>query len=256
LVVKKWELLIVIFSLLSPQLQNLDRKKRFIYTSGVLVYNYPGEVVDESYPTNGIQWRAHLEQHLLKSNNDTLDSVIIRPGWVYGASGGYVADLWFNQIDKKEIEFFGSTEKSWGWVHVNDLADAYVRAVEASAAIVSGEIFDVVDSTRVTCLEARTLFAKAAKLEGKIALKPAGTGDFDKAMEFNALPKGDKIRQRLGWSPKLGPLADGIDIYYQSWKAHQDKKKPPQKEEKKQEKAETPKAKDETPKAKAKKTKK
>jgi len=222
------------------------QKKRYIYTSGCLVYNYPGEVVDESYPTNGSQWRANLEQTLLKASleHKGLEMSIIRPGWVYGGHGGFLGEMWFKQADKKEIEFYGSTEKAWGWVHVSDLADSYVRVVEASGSLVDGEIFDVNDSTRVTCLEARTLFAKAAKLEGKIALKPVGTGDFDKVMEFNAVPKSDKIRKRLGWSPKLGPLADGMDLYYQSWKAHQDKKAAP-KEEKKAEspKSSTPKKK-------------
>jgi len=209
------------------------QKKRYIYTSGVLVYNYPGEVVDESYPTNGIQWRANLEQTLLKGN-DHVHTVIIRPGWVYGGSGGYISDLWFKQVDKKEIEFNGSTEKSWGWVHLVDLADAYVRVTEASGSQVNGEIFDVADSTRITCLEARMAFAKAAKLEGKVALKAVGSGDFDKAMEFTCVPRAEKIK-RLGWSPKLGPLTDGLDLYYLSWKAHQDKN-PPAQEEKKTEK--------------------
>jgi len=227
-------------------------RKRYIYTSGVLVYNYPGEVVDESYATNGIQWRANLEQTLLK--HEGVDTTIIRPGWVYGGSGGFVADLWFNQVDKKEIEFNGSTEKSWGWIHLTDLADAYVRAVEASASKVRGEIFDVADSTRVTCLEARSLFAKAAKLQGKIALKPVGSTDFDKVMEFTSVPKADKIRTQLGWSPRCGPLADGIDIYYQSWKAHQDKKGQPKEEKKEEAPApkEEPKKKASTPKNKKK----
>jgi len=243
-------------SALAKSVKNAQ-KKRFVYTSGILVYNYPGEIVDESYPPNGIQWRGKLEEELIKSHNNSIDTVVIRPGWVYGGSGGFLADLWFNQVDKKEIEFYGNTEKSWGWVHVQDLADAYVHVVEASSSIVDGEIFDVTDSTRVTCLQARIAFAKAASLLGQIALKPVGNGAFDKAMEFTAVPRSDKIRRQLRWEPKLAPLTDHLDLYYFSWKANQDKnsqlkqnenktesKKETKKETKTEQKNESPKSKD------------
>jgi len=205
-------------------------KKRYIYTSGVLVYNYP-EVVDETFTPNGLGlWRIELEQTVITQPD--VEGVVLRPGWVYGGSGGYVADIWYKGSQNGEVEYFGNVDKSWGWVHVTDLADAYLRAVEANGRIVGGEIFDVVDSTRVTCLQARTAFAKAAGLTGPVVLKEAGKDNWSQTMEANAVPKADKIRRQLSWSPKNGPLLDGLDIYYQSWKAHQDKKKVEKKEEK------------------------
>jgi len=197
-------------------------KKRYIYTSGILVYNYR-ELVDESYPANALQWRSELEQHVITSHE--VEGVVIRPGFVYGANGGHISDLWFSGGKDDDVEFYGSTEKSWGWVHVNDLANAYVRVVEASSSLVSGEIFDVTDTTRVTCLQARTAFARAAGRTGKIVTKEAAKDFFSQVLENTAVPRSQKIQKILGWSPKLGPVLDDIDLYYQSWKAHQDKKK-------------------------------
>jgi len=208
-------------------------KKRYIYTSGILVYNY-NELVDESYPTNGIfKWRTELEHHIIKTTD--VDGVVVRPGFVYGGSGGMISDIWFSGGEKDDIEFHGSTEKSWGWIHVSDLAEAYVRVVEASHSLVAGEIFDVCDSTRITSLQARTLFARAAGRKGKVVVKEAGKDGFSQALEATAVPRAQKIQKYLGWAPKLGPFPDDIDLYYQSWKAHQDKKKA-NKEEKKEKK--------------------
>jgi len=209
-------------------------KKRYIFTSGIMVYSY-SDIADETYPVNNsyFKWRMELEQTILKHKD--VEGVVIRPGFVYGGNGGFISNLWFQPNSSGKAEFYGSAERSWSWIHVSDLADAFVRVVEASGGIVSGEIYNVSDTTRVTCLQARTAFAKAAGIEGPLLMKEPDDL-FTKKTNVSAVVSAEKIRRHLGWQPKNGPLLDGIDTYYRSWKAHQLKNNREEKKEAKVEK--------------------
>ena len=47
--------------------------------------------------------------------------------------------------DKGEIEITGNPNKSWGWIHVWDLANLYTLVAGANKALVAGEIFNALD---------------------------------------------------------------------------------------------------------------
>ncbi|MBP2048376.1 hypothetical protein J2Z21_001300 [Streptomyces griseochromogenes] len=47
--------------------------------------------------------------------------------------------------------FYGDTDKRWSWVHVDDLADAYVRILDNPAAV-DGETFVIADEQRLKAL--------------------------------------------------------------------------------------------------------
>jgi len=196
-------------------------KKRYIFTSGCLVYKSPGEIVDESCPPKNefFKWKTDLEQKVIKHSD--VEGVVIRPGRVYGGSGGAIADQWFTKNNEGETEFIGDVEKSW--IHVYDLAQAFVKLVEADGHLVEGSIYNVCDMSRVTALQARKAFAKAAGLTGSVVLKEAKDA-WSKACETNAVMSAEKITKQLGWSPKKGPLMDRLDVCYQAWKAHKAKK--------------------------------
>jgi len=83
--------------------------------------------------------RYILEQKFLLSG-----ATVVRPGWVYGLSGGNGNALFFNQIDvkNKKVVVKGRKDKAYSWVHVNDLADAYVKLCSQPQSKVSGQVFN------------------------------------------------------------------------------------------------------------------
>jgi len=195
--------------------------KRFIYTSGILAYgDHKNEVIDETYPT--LKYGRTEIEKMVTSHKD-LEGVVIRPAWIYGGSSGRYITPWFELDSKGEIEIVGNPDKSWSWAHIDDLAAAYVKVVEASKGLVAGEIFDVADETRIGYQALRVAFAKAAGLEGKVVHVPAGTDLWSKLMDVTVLVSATKIRQVLGWKPTRGTLLDNLDLYYLAYRAHNPK---------------------------------
>jgi nucleoside-diphosphate-sugar epimerase len=77
----------------------------------------------------------------------------MRPGFMYGLDGSSsVSATWFQMGEEGKAIYRGDTEKGWSWVHINDLAEAYVRVVESSVAI-DGEVFCIADEQRPKCIE-------------------------------------------------------------------------------------------------------
>jgi len=194
-------------------------KKRYIYTSGCLVYgDHPNQILDESVVPTGNKVRAEFEKEVTRCLN--IEGVVLRPGWTYGGTGGHYIDNWYGVSAKGEIDIYGNPNKTWGWVHITDLADAFSRVIEAPSAIVSGQIYNVMDGTRITVGQAREAMARAAGFTAaKVVHYPAGTDAFSKLAENNIVCSYVKINRAVGWQPKNGPFLDNIHLYAASAKA-------------------------------------
>jgi len=55
-----------------------------------------------------------------------------------------MTDQWFADAEPGSPVFYGDTAKHWSWVHVDDLADAYVRILDNPAAV-DGATFVIAD---------------------------------------------------------------------------------------------------------------
>jgi len=196
-------------------------KKRFIWTSGILTYgDHPGKIIDESVvPTGMMTTRFNFEKDVISCPD--VDGVVLRPGWVYGGTGGHYIANWYGVNEKGEIDVYGNPDKSWGWVHIYDLADAFVKVAEANRGAVTGEIFDVDDDTRITVGKAREAMARAAGVKDTVKVSYHKKGDdfFSNIMEVTAVCSSDKIKRAVGWNPKCGPFLDNIQLYAASAKA-------------------------------------
>jgi len=199
-------------------------KKRFIWTSGVLSYgDHPGKIVDESVvpitAAPSMITRIKFEKEIISSTD--VEAVVVRPGWVYGGKGGSYIDTWYSPNKEGKVELDGNPDKAWGWVHIYDLADAFVRVAEASRGAVSGEIFDVSDDTRVTygqvCEAMAATSGESFQVVKKEASKDVNT--FSNVMNVTAVPSSDKIKRAVGWNPKCGPFFDNIKLYAAAAKA-------------------------------------
>jgi nucleoside-diphosphate-sugar epimerase len=113
-------------------------------------------------------WRPSIEQTIVKSN--LINGIVIRPGGVYGKSGGLTA-LWFEGAIKGELCGIGSKDVRWSLVHVDDLADSFVRAVER-AELVGGQIFNIINNQSESVGDILDAVARITEYKGKNVLKP------------------------------------------------------------------------------------
>jgi nucleoside-diphosphate-sugar epimerase len=201
------------------------KPKTLIYTSGVWVYGDTGErLVDETTPLNPVKlvaWRPAHEQLVLGAPG--LRGLVIRPGDVYGGSGGLTAEWFAGPSAGQPPTVVGDGRNRWPLVHVDDLAELYVRAAELAPA---GEIFNASDRSRSTVLELATAAARAAGFTGEVRPIPLPEarktmGDFADALVLNQHIDARKAVRLLGWQPRHGGFRDEAAVYFQAWKAWQ-----------------------------------
>jgi len=213
-----------LFKAIQASAKQTGGKKRYIYTSGCLVYgDQPGKVLSESdalKPQPMLKQRVEFEQAVTKSTNADVDGMVIRPGFVYGGKSNGLS-MWFTPNKEGQWVIDGSPKKQWGWVHIQDLAQLYVLATEAASSVVRGEIFNANDATRITYAEARTLFARAAGFTGEMTPVKRGDDFFSQIMDASTQTTSAKACKLLGWRPALGPLQDHAQTIYKAWKANQ-----------------------------------
>lgn len=198
------------------------KPKTFIYTSGVWVHGDTGDVmVDETTPLappRAVQARPAIEQLVLEHPH--VRGLVIRPGDVYGGRGG-LTGMWFESAEKGELRIIGDGRNRWSLVHVDDLADGYVRVVESG---LSREVFNVTDRSRATVNEiaeavVRATGGKAGITHVPLAEATKQMGAFAECLALNQHVDSRKAVRLLGWQPKHGGFVDGVETYYQAWKA-------------------------------------
>lgn len=202
------------------------KPKTLIFTSGVWVHGDTGtRLVDETTPLAPIgivAWRPAHEQLVVQAPG--IRGLVIRPGCVYGGSGGLTAPWFASASAGKAPTVVGDGRNRWAMVHMDDLADAYVRAAESG---LGGEIFDLSDRSRATVLEMATAAARAAGYHGEVRPTPLGAarqamGDFAEALALNQHVDARKAVRLLGWQPRHGGFLDDVELYYRAWATWQE----------------------------------
>ena len=89
----------------------------------------PGEPLPEAGAGELEGWRAEVERAVLDAETA---AAVIRLGFVYGGSGGYLPDM-LAPGPEGTIRYALPGNARWPFVHVDDLADLYLRVVEARA---------------------------------------------------------------------------------------------------------------------------
>ncbi len=202
--------------------------KTVIYTSGVWVYGAThGRLVDETVapaPAKLVARRAATEALVIEAKH--VRGIVIRPGIVYGRQGGLTAQ-WFAAAVRSggagPFEVVGDGRQHWAMVHVDDLADLYVRAAESG---LKGEIFNAVDRSRTSVRELAEAAARAAGHTGEIHYVPVAEaakalGDLAECLALDQFVDGRKAERVLGWRPRHGGFVEEAAIYFESWKAAQ-----------------------------------
>ncbi len=214
-----------LFDTLREVAETSQRKRIFIYTTGCSIYGKrPERVMDETTPANpehALAFRMDMEQKLFAMPIPNCRKVVLRPGFMYGMDGySSMSGQWFEMGQGKAI-YRGNPEKGWSWVHINDLAEAYVRVAESSAAI-DNEIFCIADEQRPKCVEVMKACLLAAGYKGEIEFAPPHSDDVSSTwFDQNEFITSRKAYRLLGWNPRHTGILDEIETYYASWKAAQ-----------------------------------
>eukprot|EP01128_Nolandella_sp_AFSM9_P008961 TRINITY_DN5605_c1_g1_i1.p1 TRINITY_DN5605_c1_g1~~TRINITY_DN5605_c1_g1_i1.p1 ORF type:complete len:348 (+),score=93.18 TRINITY_DN5605_c1_g1_i1:153-1046(+) len=192
--------------------------KRFIYTSGCLVFGNRDEIIDDDEGGEmGMKGRAEIEA-LMLTKSDLLVTSVVRPAWIYGGNFGKYSPPWFKTTDGKVV-IDGSPDKRFNWVHVVDLAQAIVTVATAPAQSIWGKAVNVADDKQVySYREFRIAFAKVAGWKGTDAdvvevPEPAWAG-----MEITAVLSSGRALS-LGWKARQKPLIEGFEEHYRTYLA-------------------------------------
>lgn len=199
--------------------------RKFVYTSGVWLYgDTGGALVDEGTapkPLPMVAQRAEIEAMVLAANAGPQKTLVLRPGCVYGGSGSLTAS-WFESAETGgAARFVGDGANRWAMVHVQDCADAYVRA---ALSPFGGEVFNVTDRSRFTVAECARAASVAAGREGKVEAVPvadarAKMGPIADALAIDQHVDSRKAVALLGWQPQHGGFVDGAARYHLAWKS-------------------------------------
>ena len=225
-----------------PQSVELDRKSiqnarellhgrvgaTFIYTSGIWVLgDTAGAVVDESRPTDPakiVAWRPAHEQLALELAKEGIRAVVVRPGIVYGgARGGIPASFFGTALKQGTSQMVGDGANHWPLVHVDDLAELYVRLVERAPA---GSIFHGTDASTRTVREIAEAASRAAGKDGKVTAVPLEKarsimGPFAEALALGQKVSGEKARTEVEWRPRHEDFVAEAPQLFAQWQSAQ-----------------------------------
>jgi nucleoside-diphosphate-sugar epimerase len=194
--------------------------KPFVYTSGIWVVGNTGdEPADETaalQPPPIVAWRPAVERSVLDAAPG-LRSVVIRPGIVYGRGSGLPGMFIQSAQETGAARYIGDGMNRWPLVHVEDLADLYVRALETAAA---GTLLHGVDGASIRVKEIAEAASFAADAGGRTESWPveeatAKLGPLAAALLLDQVVSGERAKQTVGWKPHAVNLLE--DLRYGSY---------------------------------------
>ncbi|GAA2861020.1 NAD-dependent epimerase [Actinoplanes cyaneus] len=189
----------------------------FLRTGGVWVHGSAPDIT-ETTPRNApalVAWREKLDLHVLAAPG--IRSVLIEPGTVYGNGIGIPTVVFAGEQagDPAALRLVGPGTQHWTSVHVDDLAELYVAALEQAG---SGSVFLGVSGDNPTARELGEAASRRLGLDGRVVPEDAAAlverlGGFGEALLLDQQATGEKARRELGWKPSrrslLQEIADG-----------------------------------------------
>ncbi len=203
-----------------------DGLRRLVYTSGVWVLgDTAGKLVDESastkHPAELVAWRPAVEEVIDNGMARGITAWTIRPGVVYGGSGGLTGMMFASAEKEGAVRIVGEGRNHWAVVHRDDLADLYVRVVEQAPA---GHIFNATDGSRLTVKTIAEVLSRSAGCGGKVVTTPLpaaiqNMGPLADALAVDQQVSGVLAERLLGWEPKHRSLVGEADALFRSYRA-------------------------------------
>jgi nucleoside-diphosphate-sugar epimerase len=198
-------------------LKNLEGSgKPFVYTSGVWVLGSTGDTpATEETPVNPtplVSHRPAIEQEVLSAKGRGVRSVVIRPALVYGRGGSIPAMLGQSARQTGAARYVGDGKNRWPFVHVEDLAQLYVLALEKAPA---ASLYNAANGPSYRVAEVAAAASIGAGANGKTESWPLEEARktlhaFADALVLDQQISSDKAKRELGWSPRAVSVLDDL----------------------------------------------
>jgi nucleoside-diphosphate-sugar epimerase len=218
-------------------------KLGYIYTSGSWVHGSPGLGVGRkagdltvpgtslapAKPATAVAWRPAHEQAVLAAR-EVLDVAVVRPGAIYGRASWVWGTFWSPLLaaskdadnNANEVQIPADAGARIGTVHVDDLAEAYMRVVDRVHGLLgSWPVFDVTSEV----LPVPDIVQAAAEVLGveKKRIVYAGTegNPFLEALSLVVNTDSARARCVLGWEAKRRGFVLNLGVFVEAWRAAQ-----------------------------------
>jgi nucleoside-diphosphate-sugar epimerase len=191
--------------------------KPFIYTSGIWSHgDTGGKVVDETSPPNPaelVRWRQVVEDRVLQGARRGIRTVVIRPAIVYGRGGGIPARFVESARHQGAAQYIGTGENRWPLVHVDDLADLYLLALEKAPP---GTLLLGVNGPSRPTRDIAAAASRGAGAGGKTSAWPLTEarrklGAYADALALDQQASGRRAQELLGWRPHRPDVLEDIE---------------------------------------------
>jgi len=186
---------------------------RFVYASSSSVYGVKEELnVHEEMSleplTDYSKFKAECERILLGFGSPSFATVIIRPATVCGYSPRQRLDVVVNILTnlafhKREISVFGGHQLRPN-IHIDDMADVYIKVIEADASKVAGQIFNV-GTENQTVLELAETVRSVVGMDVRLVTTPSND---NRSYHISSR----KIANALGFRPKKSISQASADL--------------------------------------------
>ncbi len=140
----------------------------------------------------------------------------IIPGHIYGNGGTFKKNI-YDRIKKAKYKIYGTGNNYIPRIHVDDLADAYIKAAEI---LPIGEKFIIADDTACTVKDFCNELAKQLKtktprsIPGFLAKWLMGSSIYE-IVTLNSKVSNQKAKQILGWKPVYPSYKEGLKAVVQ-----------------------------------------
>jgi nucleoside-diphosphate-sugar epimerase len=191
--------------------------KPFLYTSGIWSHgDTGGSVVDESSPPHPaaiVEWRQAVEDRVRAGAQRGIRTVVIRPAMVYGRGGGIPAGFVESARKEGAARYVGTGENRWPFVHVDDLADLYLLALERAPA---GSLLLAVDGPSLPVRDVAAAASRGAGKAGHTVATPLEQarrelGKYADALALDQQASGRRARELLGWRPHRPDVLEDLE---------------------------------------------
>jgi nucleoside-diphosphate-sugar epimerase len=191
--------------------------KPFVYTSGIWSHgDTGGAVVDETTPPRPaalVAWRQGVEDRVRAAAGRGIRTVVIRPAIVYGRGGGIPAGFVESARTEGAARYIGTGKNRWPFVHVDDLADLYLLALEHAPA---GSVLLGVAGPSRAVSDVAAAASRGAGAGGRTVAWPLDEarqklGPYADALVLDQQASGRRAQELLGWQPHRPDVLEDIE---------------------------------------------